>query len=83
MLVKLPLITSFTILLPTQIKRNLRETDFEKLGNVVFRWFLSKRNQNLPLDGNLIKGKAITFTKELGYNNFHGPAGWLDRWKKR
>ena len=27
--------------------------------------------------------KAITYAKELGYNNFHGSAGWLDRWKKR
>ena len=26
-------------------KRKLRESDFEKLDNVVFRWFLSKRNQ--------------------------------------
>ena len=64
-------------------KRKLRESDFEKLDNVVFRWFLSKRSQHIPIDGNLIKGKAITYVKELGYNNFHGSAGWLDRWKKR
>ena len=64
-------------------KRKLRESDFEKLDNVVFRWFLSKRSQHIPIDGNLIKGKAITYAKELGYNSFHGSAGWLDRWKKR
>ena len=63
-------------------KQKLRECDFEKLHNVVFRWFLSKRSQNIPIDGNLIKEKAIPYAKELGYNNFHGPAGWLDRWKK-
>ena len=63
-------------------KRKLRESDFEKLDNVVFRWFLSKRSQNIPIDGNLIKEKAITYAKELGYNNFHGSAGWLDQWKK-
>ena len=64
-------------------KRKLRESDFEKLDNVVFQWFLSKRSQHIPIDGNLIKGKAITYAKELGYNNFHGSAGWLDQWKKR
>ena len=67
-------------------KRKLRESDFEKLDNIVFRWSLSnlsKRSQNIPVDGNLIKEKAITYTKELGYNNFHGSAGWLDRWKRR
>ena len=57
--------------------RKLRESDFEKLGNVVFQWFLSKRSQNNPIDGNLIKEKAITYAKRLGYNNFHGSAGWL------
>ena len=64
-------------------KRKLRESDFEKLDNVVFRWFLSKRSQNMLIDANLIKEKAITYAKELDCNNFHGSAGWLDRWKKR
>ena len=63
-------------------KRKLRQSNFEKLDDVVLRWFLSKRSQHIPIDGNLIKGKAITYVKELGYNNFHGSAGWLDRWKK-
>ena len=36
-------------------KWKLMESAFEKLDNVVFRWFLSKRSQNSPIDGNLIK----------------------------
>ena len=64
-------------------KRKLRESDFEKLDNVVFRWFLSKWSQNVPIDGNLIKEKAIIYAKELSYNKFHGSAGWLDRWNKK
>ena len=60
-------------------KRKLRESDFEKLDSVVFRWFLSKRSQNIPIDGNLIKEKAITYVKELDCNNFYGSAGWLDQ----
>ena len=39
-------------------KRKLRESDFEKLDNVVFRWFVSKRSQNVPLDGNLLKEES-------------------------
>ena len=64
-------------------KRKLRESDFEKLDNVAFRWFLSKWGQNIAIDDNLIKEKAITYAKEVGYNNFHGSAGWLDRWRKK
>ena len=44
---------------------------------------LVKTESNIPIDGNFMKEKAITCAKELGYNNFHGSAGWLDRWKKR
>ena len=36
-------------------KWKLMESAFEKLDNVVFRWFLSKRSQNSPIDSNLIK----------------------------
>ena len=64
-------------------KRKLRESDFEKLDNVVFQWFLSKQSQNIPMDGNLLKEKSIPYAKELGYNNFHGSAGWLDQWQKK
>ena len=64
-------------------KRKLRESNFEKLDNVVFRWFLSKRSQNIPIDGNLIKKKAVAYAKELGYTNCVGSTGWLDRWKRR
>ena len=64
-------------------KRKLRESDFEKLDNVMFQWFLSKQSQNIPMDGNLLKEKSIPYAKELGYNNFHGSAGWLDRWQKK
>ena len=57
-------------------KQKLSES--EKPNNVVFRWFLSKWSQNIPIDGSLIKEKAKTHAKELGYNNFHGSAEWLD-----
>ena len=63
-------------------KQKLRESDFEKLGNAAFRWFLSKWSQNIPIVDNLIKEKA-TYANKLGYNNFHGSTGWLDRWKKK
>ena len=42
-----------------------RESDFEKLDNVVFRWLFPKRSQNIPIDGNIIKGKAISYAKEF------------------
>ena len=63
-------------------KRKLRESNIEALDKVVFQWFWSKRSQNNPIDINLIKEKAITYAKDLGYNNFYDCPGWLERWKK-
>ena len=40
-------------------------------------------SQNIPLDGNLIKEKALAYAKEVGYNDFRASSGWLDRWKSR
>ena len=39
--------------------------------------------KKIPIDGDLIKDKGIAYAKELGYTNFVGSTGWLDRWKRR
>ena len=57
--------------------KKLRESDFDKLDHVVFRWFIFKRSQNIPINKMLIKGKAILYAKELGYADFHASNGWL------
>ena len=67
----------------TSVRKSLRESDFEKLDELVYQWFSSSRSQNIPLNGNLIKEKALTYAKELGYTNFQASSGWLDRWKRR
>lgn len=36
----------------------LKKAVLTKLGKVIFLWFLWERIQNIPFDGNLIKGKA-------------------------
>ena len=40
-----------------------------------FDVFLSKYKENIPIDGNLIKEKTMTYTKEVSCSNFHGSAG--------
>ena len=38
---------------------------------------------NIPVNGVLIKEKALYFVKELIFKNFQASDGWLDKWKKR
>ena len=53
-------------------------SDFGKLDHVIFRLFICKRSQNISIDGMLIKKKALSYAKELGYADFHASNEWLD-----
>jgi len=65
-------------------RRKIREGTNKDLDAVVFKWFLAKRSQNIPIDGSMIKEKALSYTKELGVSSdFRALDGWLHRWKKR
>ena len=63
--------------------KNLRESNYPDMDNVVFKWFLSKRGKSILTDGTFIKEKAMKYAKELGATDFKASDGWLGRWKKR
>ena len=50
--------------------KKLRENDFDKLNHVVFRWFISKRSQNISIDRILIKEKALSYARNLSMHIF-------------
>ena len=51
------------------------------LGQRLLR-LLKAQHQSNPVPGAVLKVKALYFTKELGWDNFHTFNRWLDRWKK-
>ena len=64
-------------------RRKLRDSDYERINHVVFRWFLSQRNQNIPTNSVFIREKALQHAKELGYkelgyNDVQASDEWLD-----
>ena len=61
-----------------KLRKAITQTD-----NVVFKCFLSQRGKIIPIDGTLIKEKAMKYAKELGATDFKASDGWLGRWKKR
>ena len=64
-------------------RKQLRSSDYERVDHVIFKWFLSKRSQNILIDGVFRKEKALQYAKELGFNEFTASDGWLRRWKER
>ena len=63
--------------------QKLKTSKHENLGQALFKWFLAARRQDVPINGPILKTKAVTYTKELGLHDFRGSEGFVDRWKKR
>ena len=61
-------------------RKKLRGSDYKQVYDVVFKSFLSKRSQDIPIDGVLIKEKALKYAREMGFNKFQASDGVLQRW---
>ena len=74
----------FTTLEKSSNKRKkVRESNYPHIDNIVLKWFLSQRGKSIPIDGTLIKEKAMKYAKEHGPTDFKASDGWLGRWKKK
>ena len=49
----------------------------------MYNWFVGKRSQKIPIDGIVIKEKALKFTKALDVTEFRASDCWLNDWKKK
>ena len=65
---------------PQQKRRKLAA--HPDLDQCVKTWFDDCRKRGVPLDGEMLKGKAGQFAESLGYE-FKGSSGWLTNFKKR
>lgn len=54
------------------------------LDECLYRWFLIKRSEGVPLSGPVIRAQAVKFYKDLhGSDDFNASDGWFSRWKSR
>jgi centromere protein B len=66
------------------IKRiNIKSSPYDEMEKILIEWFEGMRSANLPINGVLLKEKAIRVAIRLRIENFKGSSGWLDRFKKR
>ena len=63
--------------------KKLRGCDYEEIDQALYKWFILQRSQNVPVDGGLLKEKAMQFAESFESKNFKASDGWLDKWKKR
>ncbi|GBM36817.1 Tigger transposable element-derived protein 6, partial [Araneus ventricosus] len=49
----------------------------------VLKWIHTIRDKSVPISGPFIIEKALQFAKALGYDEFRGSNGWIEKFKKR
>ena len=57
----------------------MRGGNFEKVDRAIYTWFISKRSQKIPIDGVIIKEKALEFAKALAETEFKASDCWLSK----
>lgn len=68
----------------TEDTKHLRLAAYPKIDQALDLWFSETRNQNnITIDGPLLKEKAILFAQKFRIEDFKASSGWLDNWKKR
>ena len=61
----------------------MKKSDNKDLDVAVFTWFKNVRSNNIPVNGIIIKEKALSLAKSLELTDFRASDGWLDKWKQR
>ena len=56
---------------------------YEQVNKAILKWFSLQRIQNIPIDGTMIKEKALLFAEKFNFTNFKASDGRMDKWKKR
>ena len=56
--------------------KKLQTGAYDDVDQTVFKWFTSKRGQQIPINGSMLEGKAIDFEKARNKSNFKA---WIER----
>ncbi|GBM72300.1 Jerky -like [Araneus ventricosus] len=62
----------------------MRCANDEKLDNFLYKWFIEKSSEGVPISGIMIQQKAPKFNSKLGGSKeFQASSGWLEKFKNR
>lgn len=66
-------------------RSTLKEGEFPKTEKRLYKWIIKQRSRNIPINGFMIKAKAIEINSKIkeGAKGFNASDGWLRNFKKR
>ncbi|GBN18041.1 hypothetical protein AVEN_163680-1 [Araneus ventricosus] len=59
--------------------KRLKTCVYEDVDEIDLKWIHTMRDKNVPISGSFIIQKAIQFAKAMGYDEFRGSNGWLEK----
>ena len=60
--------------------KKLKKSDNKDLHEAVFSWFKKLRSDNIPVNENGIKEKALSLVESVELTNFQASNGWIETW---
>ena len=51
------------------------------MDKAILKWFFLERSQSTPIDGTMIKEKALFFAEKFNFSNVKASDGWIDKSK--
>lgn len=66
-------------------RKTVRPSEYPKMENALYRWFLKMRDKKIPVSGLMLKEKAKDLHNKIKENclEFNASDGWLQNFKKR
>ncbi|GBM23262.1 Major centromere autoantigen B [Araneus ventricosus] len=64
-------------------RKTLKTSPYDDLEKILMGWFKEVRAAKIPLNGYIIKEKALEIAERLKLQGFSASNGWIDRFKKR
>ena len=78
---KLKIFSSFVQSKVTAKWKHLQTRSYGDVDQAIFKWFNSKRSQQISIDRPMLKVKAIDFARALMKSDFKASNRWLTNWK--
>ena len=60
-------------------RKKLKKSDTKDLDETVFTWFKNAHSNDIPVNGYVIKEKALSPAKSLNLTDFPASDGWIDK----
>lgn len=64
-------------------RKTLKTSPYDDLENILMQWFKAARASKIPINGSVVKEKALEIAERLKLQGFSASNGWIDRFKKR